>query len=142
MGSNACARHDNACARVIIPFHAMGGSAARWHGRRLFKLLPQSGGQFQHQLFATAGGIVVDAPEDDAQVVPQVLVLTRHQLAVNAGGHARLLAEAPYGGDAFGLMFALFHSHTATELLHPNTQFRVFFFFVFIRKTVKMVNTI
>ena len=83
-GSNACARHDNACARVIIPFHTIGGSAARCRGRRLFKLLPQSGGQFQHQLFATTEWIAVDAPEDNAQVVAQVRTVTHHQLAVDA----------------------------------------------------------
>ena len=61
-GSNACARHDNAYARVMIPFHAMGGSAAR----HSLKLTLQSESQFQHQLFAMFCRGLANAPKDDA----------------------------------------------------------------------------
>ena len=102
-----------------------------------FKLLPQSVGQFTHQPFAPVGWIVVDAPEDDAQVVAQVRTVTGHQLMVNAFGHAYLFADPPYGGDAFIVIFASFHSHTMAELLRPHTQFRIVFLLCFIFITVK-----
>mgnify|MGYP003309107069 CR=1 FL=1 len=112
--------------------------AARWQGGASFKLLPQPVGKFTHQPFAPAGGILVDTPEDNAQIVAQVRTLTGHQLAVNAFGHTYFPAEHPHGHRAISQSTTSVHTHTTAEPVRPQTQVRVVFLFFFMSETVKL----